>query len=134
MEVFLGGTTVEGTTWREKLISLLEIDYFNPVVDDWDEEAQELELEKRESCDFVLYVVTPLMEGFYSIAEMIDDSNKRPEETIVCFLDKDGENEDSWTEHQQKSIEAIENMVIKNGAFVLENLEEVAEFLNEVSK
>ena len=81
MEVFLGGTTAEGTTWREELIPMLEIDYFNPVVDDWNDEAYEKELEKRETCDYVLYVISPLMEGTYSVAEVVDDSNKRPNKT-----------------------------------------------------
>lgn len=42
MEVFLGGTCASGTNWREKLIPKLDIEYFNPVVDDWDDEAYEI--------------------------------------------------------------------------------------------
>lgn len=37
MKVFLGGTCNE-STWREKLIPMLKIDYFNPVVKDWKSE------------------------------------------------------------------------------------------------
>ena len=40
--VFLGGTC-NNSTWRDKLIPLLKIDYFNPVVEDWTEEAQQIE-------------------------------------------------------------------------------------------
>lgn len=127
-EVFLGGTTAEGTMWREDLIPMLEIDYFNPVVDDWNEEAQQKELEKRETCDFMLYVITPLMEGVYSIAEVVDDSNKRPEKTILCILDY--ENEKRWSEHQRKSLDMVEKMVEENGAIVLSNLKDVATVLN----
>lgn len=36
-KVFLGGT-VNGSDWRDKLIKILDIDYFNPVVDDWTED------------------------------------------------------------------------------------------------
>jgi hypothetical protein len=32
-KVFLGGTCAE-TTWRDDLIPKLQIDYFNPVVED----------------------------------------------------------------------------------------------------
>ena len=35
-KVFLGGTCND-SLWREELIKKLEIDYFNPVVDDWTE-------------------------------------------------------------------------------------------------
>ena len=84
-KVFLGGTCNE-STWRNDLIKLLKIDYFNPVVDDWNEEAYQEELRQREICDFCLYVITPKMTGVYSIAEVVDDSNKRPEKTIFCYL------------------------------------------------
>ena len=57
MEIFLGGTCND-STWREELIPMLECDYFNPVVKEWNEEAQKLEIHKRLSCDFVLYVNT----------------------------------------------------------------------------
>ena len=138
MEVFLGGTTASGTTWREELIPQLEVDYFNPIVDDWNDEAYQIELEKRETCDFVLYVITPLMEGAYSVAEVVDDSNKRPSKTIFCVLDTDGkmgkelENPPTWSKHQKKSLDAVEKMVEKNGALVLEDLGEVADVLNSL--
>jgi hypothetical protein len=131
MEVFLGGTCND-SKWREELIPLLNIDYFNPVVEDWNEEAQEEEIYKRETCDFILYVVTPLMEGFYSIVEMTDDSNKSPERTVVCFLTEDGDK--TWTRHQQKSIEATKALLEGNGAVVLDSLEEVAYLLNNVEE
>lgn len=37
-KVFLGGTCNE-SAWREELIQMLNVDYFNPVVDDWTEEC-----------------------------------------------------------------------------------------------
>ena len=45
-KVFLGGTCAE-TVWREKLISMLKIDYFNPVVPDWTEECMKQERYER---------------------------------------------------------------------------------------
>ena len=86
--VFLGGTCAE-STWREESIPMLKIDYFNPVVDDWTLECQEEEIRQREQCDYCLYVITPKMQGYYSIAEVVDDSNKRPEKTVFCVLDTD---------------------------------------------
>ena len=62
MKVFLGGTCNE-STWRDDLIKKLEIDYFNPVVEDWTEECMAEEIRQRESCDYCLYVITPRMTG-----------------------------------------------------------------------
>ncbi len=50
MKVFLGGTCNK-TTWREELIPLLTIDYFNPVVKDWTPECQEIEKQQKELCN-----------------------------------------------------------------------------------
>lgn len=58
MKIFLGGTC-NGSQWREALIPLLTIDYFNPVVEDWTLECQEREIRERESADLVLYTITP---------------------------------------------------------------------------
>lgn len=123
-KVFLGGTCAE-STWRDELIPMLKIDYFNPVVDDWNDEAYRRELHEREVDDFCLYVLTSQMQGYYSIAEVVDDSNKRPEKCVLCVL-KDG-----FDDKQLKSWTAIEKMVAKNGGKVCQSLEEVAEYLNE---
>jgi hypothetical protein len=130
-KVFLGGTCGK-STWREELIPLLKIDYFNPVVEDWTPECQERELQERENCDYCLYVITPEMEGFYSIAEVVDDSNKRPKKTIFCVLNKENP---SFNNKQLYSFRAIEKMVSSNvfssGGRVFSSLKEIAEFLNQ---
>lgn len=127
-EVFLGGTT-NNSNWRDKIEKLLKINYFNPVVDDWNEVAQKKELEKRKTCDFLLYVITPKMEGYYSIAEAIDDSNKQPEKTLFCYLkEDDGE---KFSSHQIKSLDMVSRMVKENGGKVFENLKEIAKYLND---
>ena len=38
-KVFLGGTTND-SNWRDLLIKKIKIDYFNPVVKDWNESAR----------------------------------------------------------------------------------------------
>lgn len=103
MKVFLGGTCNE-STWREILISMLKIDYFNPVVDNWDEEAQKNEMIEKENANYCLYVITPLMSGVYSIAEVVDDSNKRPEKTILCILNND------YNEKDKEHVERCKRM------------------------
>ena len=130
-KVFLGGTC-NNSTWRDKLIPLLKIDYFNPVVDDWTPECQDEEIRQRELCDYCLYTITPKMTGVYSIAEVVDDSNKRPEKTILCVLDEDDEN--IFSESQIKSLKQVKEMVKNNGANVFDSLEDIASFLNKTNK
>jgi len=122
--VFLGGTC-NNSTWREDLIPKLEIDYFNPVVDDWTPECMEEEIKQRNNCDYVLYVITSEMQGVYSIAEVVDDSNKRSDKTVFCVI-KDG-----FGDKEKKSLEQVEKMVKENGGTVCKSLEEVSEYLNE---
>ena len=126
-KVFLGGTCNE-STWRERLIKDLTIDYFNPVVDDWTPECMDEEIKQRKTCDFCLYVLTPKMTGVYAVAEVVDDSNKRPEKTVFCYLEVDGDA--SFTPGQVKSMKQVEKMVEENGATVCKTLVEVAGFLN----
>lgn len=128
MKVFLGGTCNE-SVWRDKLISLLKIDYFNPVVVDWTPECQKEEIKQREECDFCLYVVTPKMTGVYSIAEAVDDSNKRPDKTLFCFIPEDGDKVFSFA--QVKSLLQVTLMIENNGGNIFTNLGQVAEFLNK---
>ena len=125
--------TCNDSKWRDELISMLSIDYFNPVVDDWNEEAQANEIRERKECDYLLYVITPRLMGLYSIAEVTEDSIKQPEKTIFCFLPSDvGDNDRSirFTKEAYKSLEAIAELVKRNGATVLPNLLQVAGYLN----
>ncbi len=134
MKVFLGGTCNE-SQWRQTVIANLTIDYFNPVVDDWTEECMAEEMRQRESCDVVLYVITPLMTGTYAIAEAIDDSNKRPKRTVFCFLEQDvtvqGERK-HFTGGQVRSLTQVGKMIERNGAIVCGSLEQVWKHLNGV--
>ena len=131
MKVFLGGTC-NNSVWRDDLIVDLEIEYFNPVVDDWTPECMAEETKQRKECDYVLYVITPKMTGVYSIAEVIDDSNKRPERTIFCILEED----ESYTfsKGQLISLKAVSKMVVENGGKSFDGLYEVAKYLNNYLK
>jgi len=131
MKVFLGGTTNE-STWRNRLIAWLDIDFFNPVVDDWTPECIEEENRQKKICDYCLYVITPLMTGLYSIAEVVDDSNKRPEKTLFCTLRFDGDKE--FDEGQRRSLYHIRNVVTGNGGKYFDSLKGIADFLNEQGK
>ena len=115
MRVFLGGTCAN-TTWRNELIPLLEknnIDYFNPVVEDWTLECQAIEEEEKNSkCDTHLYVITKEMMGTYSIAEIIHSAHLAnmygTSVNCVIFAVLD---EGTWQKHERKSFDAIMKLV-----------------------
>lgn len=128
--LFMGGTCNE-STWRDELQKMLysTVKAFNPVVPNWDKSAYDREIHARKTSDYVLYTITPKMTGVYSIAEVVDDSNKRPKKTLFCVLDKDDGYE--FTSGQLKSLDAVKQMVKINGATVCNDLEEVAKLLNK---
>lgn len=119
MKVFLGGTC-PGWNWREELIPMLKCDYFNPLVETWSEENRLREVKERAEADYVLYTITNDMTGVYSIAEVIDDSNKKPCKTIFCNLNTD----------ESLNLISVERLLLENGAIVFHSLENVAEYLN----
>ena len=131
-KVFLGGTC--SSKWRDAFISTLKIDYYNPVVDDWTPSAQQEEDRQKKLCQYHLYVVTPNMEGIFSIAELIDDSNKIKNHTIICFLKEDVKDGvvTAWTPQQERSIAAVVRMARYNGAICLPDLKKVTDWLNSV--
>jgi hypothetical protein len=126
-KVFLGGTC-NGSLWRDDVIKRLKIHYYNPVGEEWTAEMMEEELKQRAESDFCLYVFTPKMEGFYSVAEVVDDSNKRPEKTLFCFINSDEGN--TFTDIQVRSLEQVKKMIKKNGGTCFDTLKEATDFLN----
>jgi len=126
MQIFLGGTC-NNSVWRDQLIPLLEIDYFNPVVEDWTPECMVEEMKQRELCDYCLYVITPEMTGVYSIAEVVDDSNKRPDKTLFCFMDSE---DNAFDDGQTKSLGQVAAMIENNGGKVFVDLNGIAHYVN----
>lgn len=139
MKVFLGGTCNE-SNWRDTIIPLLEeadCFYFDPVVVNWDEKAKAIERKERKTCDFCLYTITPRMKGVYSIAEVIDDSNKRPKKTLFCIskYDKDDNGKlISFDEQELYSLNEVAKMVERNGGKSFNTLQAVVDYLNEEHK
>ncbi len=131
MKVFLGGTCA-GWKWRDELQPLLKCDYYNPIVKNWGEADRLREVYERETSDFVLYGITNGIKGVYSIAELVDDANKRPEKTIFVNLYKVW-GRSSESKQMAHSLKAVENLVKDHGVKVFsgENaLQDVADFLN----
>lgn len=123
MKVFLGGTC-SGYKWRDDLIKMLKCDYYNPIVKNWSESDRLREVYERETDDIILYVITNGLKGVYSIAEVVDDSNKRPEKVVFCVL------EDGFDNQMKHSLQAVKNLVRDNGVKVCDNLLEVAGYIN----
>ncbi len=134
VKVFLGGTCAD-STWREELMEMLDhekVSAFNPVVPDWTPECQAEEDYHRETDDICLYVITPEGVGFYSFVEVVDDSNKRPERTVLCVLEE--ANGKEFDKHNKKCALKTAKLVLQNGATVCESLEDVASFVNTYQK
>jgi hypothetical protein len=128
--VFLGGTCND-STWRQRLIPILEanrVDYFDPVVADWTPQCQANEIAERTfRCDYILYTITPLMLGAYSVAEVVEDSIRRPDRTIMCLLAYD--DGQTFGSAPFKSLNSVADMVTRNGGKVFRSIEEVGAFL-----
>ena len=119
--LFLGGTTAN-SKWRDELIPLLEkenLPYFNPIVDDWGEEARAKEYEVKGNPSTVeLYIISKEMKGVFSIAEAVDASNKKPSQTIF-MIQREGFEDDVL-----KSLDASSELIAKNGAKIVATLED----------
>lgn len=134
VKVFLGGTCAT-STWREELEEKLDyerIETFNPVVPDWTPECQAEEDYHREHDDICLYVITPEGEGFYSFVEVTDDSNKRPNKTVLCVLES--ANGKTFEGHTKKCVLKTMKLVAQNGAKVFDNLDDLSKHLSSVEK
>jgi len=125
-KIFLGGTC-NNSTWRDELIPLLKVDYFNPVVEDWTSECQEIEEDEKDNkCDVHLYVITNAMTGVYSVAEVVDSVHNKHKTTVLQVIP------DGFEGHAIKSLKAVVNLVNKRGgqAFFDSDLKALATRLN----
>lgn len=106
-KIFLGGTC-NNTTWRDELIPHLNVNYFNPVVEDWTPECQEIEeREKSKECNIHLYVITKEMKGVFSIAEAVESATNKDKTLIFAVLSP------GFDEDQLKSLQATANLLFK---------------------
>ncbi|GCD09172.1 hypothetical protein [Clostridium tagluense] len=134
-KIFLGGS-VTGTNplygWRGKLIPMLQIEYFNPVVKNWNEKAIKEEYrQKNDVCNLGLFVITPDMDGYFSIAEAIDFSNKKPNGAIFCVINETFENNKKFDSNQIESLNNVGLLVEKNGGKYFKSLEEIVHYINQ---
>lgn len=129
-KIFLGGTC-NNSTWRENLIKLIQIDYFNPIVEDWTSECQIIEMDEKDNkCNIHLYVITNKMTGVFSIAEVIDSVYNKNVRTILQIIPN------HFEKSQLKSLQAVVDLVNLRGgiAYIDENLKRTATILNYAFK
>lgn len=127
--VFLGGTC-NGSKWRDAIIPKLNVKAFNPVVENWSMETQQIEEQAKKDAIASLFVITPKQTGLYAAAELTASAIREPERTVVAFLDED--EGDTWSEHQKASNQAIQDLVKDAGATVVSNLDDAAQKVNEI--
>ena len=129
-KIFLGGTC-NNTSWRDKIIPLIQIDFYNPVVEDWTLECQNIERDEKENkCNIHLYVITNDMIGVFSIAEAIDSVHQKNIRTILHVIP------DGFSYKQLKSLLAVVDMVNSRGgiAYMDSELERCARIINYAFK
>ena len=137
MKVFLGGTC-NGSKWREyymEVLDNLDIDYFIPVVENWDKEAQAIEDAEKAESDIRLYVITPKITGFYSIAEAVDDSNKTNEGIkLVFFIVSKFDDGMTFADSRFTSLVKVGNMISGNGGyfFIINDINDVYSFKDKM--
>jgi hypothetical protein len=133
IRIFLGGTCT--FDWRKEFIDFLaneNINFFNPIVENWSSEDRKREDVEKEKCDYLLFHITPSMKGVYSIVEICKAIFEGdPKKVLFSFqrINKDGE----WDAHQFKSLTAVSEVVHNKGGKVFpEGLFEVQSFLKRV--
>jgi hypothetical protein len=129
-KIFLGGTC-NNSTWRNQIEKLVQVAMFNPVVDDWTEECQAIEMDEKENkCDIHLYVITSQMIGVFSIAEVIDSVHNKTKKTLLHVIP------DGFDKGQLKSLQAVVNLVKLRGgiAYIDEDLNRTIRVLNYAFK
>jgi len=107
--IFLGGTCAE-TTWRNELINNLQVDSFNPVVEDWSLEFQEIEKQEKElHCNIHFYLISKEMMGVFSIAEVVDSVHNNCKRTILHVVPG------GFERAQLKSLIAVVDLINSRG-------------------
>lgn len=128
--IFLGGTC-NNSTWRSEIERVVQVAMFNPVVEDWTEECQEIEIhEKENKCDIHLYVITSQMTGVFSIAEVVDSVHNKTKKTLLHVIPN------GFDKGQLKSLQAVVNLVKLRGgiAYIDCDLNRTARVLNSAFK
>lgn len=129
-KIFLGGTC-NNSTWRSQIEKFVQVKMFNPLVDDWTEECQVIEMDEKENkCDIHLYVITSQMTGVFSIAEVMDSVHNKTKKTLLHVIPE------GFDKGQLRSLQAVVNLVKLRGgiAYIDSELNRTVRVLNYAFK
>ena len=129
--LFLGGSTDYRNyyNWRKDYLEQIDnIDLFDPYVKNWNDEARKNEDFHRENDDYLLFTISGA--NIFSIAELIDCSNKRHLSTIAVF-DYDSIKQAGL---RVNSFKAVEKMVVLNGAKAFTSHEDCIAYLKSIKE
>ena len=123
--VLLGGTCAD-SIWRKDLIAKLHdnVPYFDPQVAEWTEADAEREDACKPVAKLNVFVITGDALGTYSGWEIHEEATKAAFKLIFCTV---GE----LPANQVKGIGKIKKGLSRMGATVCENLNEIADIINE---
>ncbi len=132
MKINLGGVC-KGKDWRNEFIEKInrqDIEFYNPLKKNWkwtENEKQE-KSERIKTCDYLVYFITPEIEGFSSIASAVDYSNKFPEKLLFCAVES--YNDKCFTSHKWESMKVVRDLIRDNGGLVFDQLDEMVMYIN----
>lgn len=128
-KIFLGGTCF-GEDWRKKLLPMIQVASFNPLVDDWTPECKVIEDDQKERvCNVHFYLInTP--KSIYSLAEVVQSSTLTNKSTVL-HVDPSG-----FSKQELKHMCAIVDLVRANGAiaYIDDDLMRSARLINTAFK
>ena len=137
-DIFLGGTTNK-STWRDEFINKLKkkkskIKCFNPVVDNWTPECIDLENFVKNYAKYHVYVLTPKMQGVYSIAEMVESVHDSSKKVYIYIETHDIDDFGKiiiWDMRMLNSLNAVSNLVVSHGGYAAKSLDDLIDKIIE---
>ncbi len=132
--------TCGGSSWRDSFIKQykeLDIEFYNPQVDDWKSELAEIEAEHLVNDDIILFPVTNETYGTGSLAEtgfsIMQAINSNSNRSVVLMVDKDVKEELTIANpalakesiRARALVRAHINKMSKSNVYIVNSLEEM---------
>ena len=125
--------TCGDSTWRDSVMQQLEaagIGYFNPVVDEWNDEAQAAELRHATSDKVILLNITGETEGIGSLSEsgwLAFLANNRGQNVVVVLEDMPANDDNKHNNKARKLVRGYGQKVAEagiGGVYFFESLDD----------
>lgn len=110
-KVFLGGIDHNNLNWKNELIKLLKIEY---------------EENKKEDCNFQIYVLTHgAFPDFFVFSEITEDAINYKDKYVLCILEQN-----LFNEKEKESLNKMFKILEKYGIKCFDNLNDSANYVN----